>query len=142
MKEFNYKIAIFPGSFEHFHQGHVSVLKKAINIFEIIYVVVSNNEAKKNSEIKKRYENVINNDFIKNNNSKIKVLINNGLTVDVLKELNCYFIIRGMRNKKDFHYELNLYDEYKKMYNDFEIIYFLSDNDKRNISSSNLIREK
>lgn len=142
MKEFNYKIAIFPGSFDRFHQGHVSVLKKAINIFEIIYVVVSNNEAKKNSEIKKRYENVINNDFVKNNHNKIKVLINNGLTVDVLKELNCYFIIRGMRNKKDFHYELNLYDEYKKMYNDFEIIYFLSDNDKRNISSSNLIREK
>lgn len=137
----NYKIAIYPGTFEIFHNGHISVVQKGLQLFEKIYIVVSNNNTKKSTDINSRYNNVLNNDFVKNNN-KIEVIKNEGYTTDILNMLNCYYIIRGVRNSVDLEYEIALYDSYKQMSNDFEIVYFLSDKKIRNLSSSNILKEK
>lgn len=141
MKNKNYKIAIFPGSFNRFHEGHISVISKAINLFETIYVVISNNPNKKMENMEIREKNIIESQFFKDNKNKLKVIKNDGLTSDVLNMINCYYIIRGVRDKNDFEYELKLYDSYKKYSDDFEIIYFFSNEDKRKISST-LIKER
>ncbi len=135
----NYNIAIYPGTFEFFHDGHKSIINKAMKLFEIIYIVVSNNENKNSSHIEIRYNNIINSNFVKNNKN-IKVIKNEGLTIDILNMLNCYYIIRGVRSIEDFKYEMSLYDSYKQISIDFEIIYFLSDESMRKISSSSILR--
>lgn len=137
-----YNIAIYPGTFEIFHDGHISVLEKSKNIFKKIYLVVSNNENKKSSNISKRLENILNNPYINKNKKKIKVIKNEGLTIDILNKLKCYYIIRGVRSKKDFEYEFKLYDSYKSLSSEFEIIYFFSDKELRKMSSTFVLRSK
>lgn len=137
-----YNIAIYPGTFEKFHEGHISVLEKAKKLFKKIYLIVSNNENKNSSNINERFENIKNNIYILENKNKIQVLKNEGLTIDILNKLKCYYIIRGVRTKRDFEYELNLYDSYKSLSKEFEIIYFFSDKELREISSTFILRSK
>ncbi|MBD5423464.1 MAG: adenylyltransferase/cytidyltransferase family protein [Mycoplasma sp.] len=120
------KKAIFPGSFDPFHDGHNFVVQSAIEDgYEKIYIVVSWNEnkirtnsfEKSANEIKKRYKN----------NNKIKVMINkNELTVDICKKLDCYNIIRGYRDDKDLDYERELKKIYIKAENKINFILYKS----------------
>lgn len=136
----NRKVAIFPGTFEFFHEGHLDILKKGLNLFELIYIVVGNNFDKDSSSLDIRYQKILENKFIKKN-QRIKVIKNSGLTVNVLKKLKCNYIIRGIRNHNDIQYEIKLHDAYKLKSKKFEVIYFLSEKNKRDISSSKIKKE-
>lgn len=139
MKNNYNKKAIFPGTFEIFHEGHISILKKAIKIFDYIIVVVSNNENKISSSIFDRFENakkVIYDLKIKN----VEIIMNNGLTTDIASKLDIYYIIRGVRNGFDLNYEENLFYSYKKLNNKIEMVLFLS-SEKLKLSSSTSIKK-
>lgn len=139
MKNNYNKKAIFPGTFEIFHEGHISILKKAIRIFDYIIVVVSNNENKISSSIFDRFENakkVIYDLKIKN----VEIIMNNGLTTDIASKLDIYYIIRGVRNGFDLNYEENLFYSYKKLNNKIEMVLFLS-SEKLKLSSSTSIKK-
>lgn len=134
------KKAIFPGTFEIFHEGHVHILKKALKLFDYIYVVVAINPEKESSNIEQRYENVKKRiDELKIDNvSVIKWAFN---VVEIAKIKQVCFIIRGVRNEKDFLYEKMLLDEYKKEWDEIESVYFISNKELSNISSRNLIKQ-
>lgn len=135
------KKAIFPGTFEIFHEGHISILKKAIKIFDYIVVVVSNNEHKISSPLISRFQNakkIIDELNIKN----VEVIMNDGLTTDIAIKLNIYYIIRGIRNGFDLNYEENLFLSYKNLSNKIEMVLFVSSPDLDNISSSKIIKSK
>lgn len=137
----NRDIAIFPGTFEIFHEGHIHILEKGLKLFKKIYIVVSNNENKISSDLDIRYQNVL--CFIKKNNySDVEVIKNEGYTTDILKNLNCYYIIRGIRDIKDYNYEMRLYQKYKKVYNNCELIIFFSDDLYKDFSSNSILRSK
>lgn len=131
------KKAIFPGSFDPFHEGHKYVLDEALKIYDFVYIVISWNENKKRKhnfwiskfkikKILKKYKNV-------------KILINkNELTTNIAKKLKCYDLIRGIRNDKDFLYEKDLERKYKQYEPNINIIYFKSKKNLKNISSSNI----
>ncbi|CCP24535.1 adenylyltransferase/cytidyltransferase family protein [Mycoplasmopsis cynos] len=42
----NLKNALYAGSFNPIHEGHISILKKACEIFNTVYVLVSQNPDK------------------------------------------------------------------------------------------------
>lgn len=133
------KIAIYPGSFNPFHKGHLNILKKAILLFDKVYVVVSKNVNKSlDPDLQSRVENIKNliKDF-----SNVEIIINeNKLTTTIAKELNACFIIRGLRSQTDFEYEIKYYDGFKSLDPNIEVVYFISDYDKRSLSST-ILRE-
>lgn len=140
MKNNLQKKAIFPGTFEIFHKGHISILKKAIKIFDYIVIVVSNNENKFSSPIFNRFENVkkiVSQLKIKN----IEIIMNNGLTIDIVKKLGIHYIIRGVRNDFDLNYEQNLFYSYRKLNNKIEMILFISSPKLKLSSSTNIKKE-
>ena len=119
------KIAIYPGSFDLMHEGHLNIINKASLLFDKVYVVVTNNPEKKCQEnIDTRFEYALklvsldNVEIIKNESK---------LTVDVAKELNAKWIIRSGRNDIDFQYELELAAANKHLDNEVETVLIMPD---------------
>lgn len=119
------KTAIYPGSFDPIHTGHLNVIKKAAKLFDILIVVVSNNAEKNNqTDINERLLNA--RDLISIDNVKI-IKNSNKMTIDIAKENNAKWIIRSGRNGIDFKYELELAAAYKYQYSEIETIMIVPD---------------
>lgn len=118
------KIAIFPGSFDPFHVGHESIVRRAIPLFDKIVIMIGYNTNKKSFfPIEKRIK------WIKQvfkNVDKVEVRIHEGLTVDFCKEVNAGYILRGLRTSSDFEYERALAQINKKMLPEIETVFFLT----------------
>ena len=99
------KIAVFPGSFDPFTKGHEDVVNKALELFDEVVIGIGVNSSKKYFfDLDKRVKH-IESLF---ENKKIKVLTYQKLTVDFCKDINANFIVRGLRDNKDFEYEKSI----------------------------------
>ncbi|MGL5205534.1 MAG: pantetheine-phosphate adenylyltransferase [Metamycoplasmataceae bacterium] len=135
------KIAIYPGSFNPFHKGHISIINKALKLFDLIYVIVTLNPDKE-----------INNDLTLNalsikdhfiNNDKVIVRINDDkLTATLASELGAEFIIRSSRDNLDFKYECHLANINNSLNHKLETILFFPEYNHKNISSTILRHKK
>lgn len=101
------KIAVYAGSFDPLTNGHVWVIKEALKIFDKLIIAIGINPNKKPTfELKKKIE-MIKKTFA--NNSKIEIgQIDNKYLVNYAQEVGANFIIRGLRNAKDFEYEFGM----------------------------------
>ncbi|QGS52328.1 phosphopantetheine adenylyltransferase [Spiroplasma tabanidicola] len=130
-------IAIYPGSFNPFHQGHLDILNKAVKLFSKVYIVITKNIAK---ELEPNLASRV--IQVKNFTKEVKnceVLINQDeLTADFAKKLNASYIIRGVRNEADFSYEREIYDVNKYLNPKLETIILIADSEKREISSTSI----
>lgn len=133
------KIAIYPGSFDPIHEGHINIIEKACKLFDQVNVIISLNVNKQTTLDFSERELLVNqklshlpNVIVETNDSL--------LTSDKAKNLNAKYLIRGLRSSDDFKYELEYYDGMKTLDPELEIVYFISDHEKRAVSSS-IIKE-
>lgn len=102
------KIALYPGTFDPFTIGHLSILERALPLFDKIVIAVGVNDAKKCfSPTQQRVEDIAS---LMADNPKVKVISYEGLTVDVARKEGARFILRGVRSVTDFQYEQQLAD--------------------------------
>ncbi len=100
------KIGLFPGSFDPFTKGHEDVVFKALSLFDEVVIGVGVNSTKKYLfELDKRIEH-IKSHFVNHPNVSVKTY--SKLTVDFCKDVKAQFIIRGLRDSKDFEYEKSI----------------------------------
>lgn len=129
--------ALFPGSFDPFHEGHYQILLKANAMFDEVIVLVAVNEQKNSQTILKRYEQV--KQFLASKQLANKVIYSeNTFTVDVAKAHNCDYLVRGLRNSDDLIYEMELYKQNKILNPQIETIYFVAEDDYYELASSKL----
>ena len=86
------KIAVYPGSFDPITNGHLEVLKRALNIFDRVIVLVAINPEKKSRfSVEERVA------MIKESvdNNRVEVDSSDGLTVKYAKEHGATHLIRG-----------------------------------------------
>ena len=129
------KKAIYPGSFDPIHKGHINIIKKASKLFDELLVVVSNNPEKNNqNDINERLNKVISSiEGLKN----VKAISNNKtLTSKLASSLDISFLVRSGRNDIDFKYELELAAANKHLNNNLETIMFFPDLDDVDYSST------
>ena len=99
-------IAIYPGSFDPIHLGHVRIVENAATIFDQVIVVAMQNREKKGFlSIEKRQE-LLKTSFEHLNN--VVTDSSTGLVVDVAKALNADVIIKGVRSSADFEIEMQM----------------------------------
>ena len=114
------KIAVFPGSFSPFTFGHLSIIERMLPLFDKIIVAIGVNSTKNSS-----YPTEKNTIWIKNilkNHEKIEVISYNGLTVEICKKLNANYIIRGIRDEKDFEFEKKVAQNNKELNSEIETL--------------------
>ncbi len=131
------KTAIFPGSFDPFTLGHKDIADRALKIFDRVVIGVGFNENKSG------FINV--NDRVKGiakvyaEEPRVLVESYSGLTIEFARKHDASFIIRGLREVKDFEYERNLADTNSAI-SDIETVFLVARPELGFISSS-MVRE-
>ena len=137
------KVAIYPGTFDPITFGHIDVIKKGLKLFDKIVVAVSDVDNKdylfnsdERIEIVKKallYD-------LKLNKKKISIISFTSLTTDLCKKHKSNIILRGLRAVSDFEYEFQLAGMNRKLNNNIETIFLMSDVENQ-IISSKLVKE-
>lgn len=100
--------ALFPGSFNPFTIGHLSVVERAAPLFsELIIAIGINCRKDTEPDLTKRIKQIQNATAHLPN---VKVISYSGLTIEACQAENARYMVRGVRNTTDFEYERNLAD--------------------------------
>lgn len=129
------KKAIYPGTFDPITNGHIDIIKRALNIFDHIILAISNNSSNKKTLFKANERvNLAKRVFHQTKN--IEVFIFDGLMVNFAKKYKVNAIIRGLRNISDFNYELKLAYMNRHINPNLESVFFIPSAESSFISSS------
>jgi pantetheine-phosphate adenylyltransferase len=132
------KIAIYPGSFDPFTNGHINIIERGVRVFDKLIVAVAHNVSKKTTfTIEERVE-VIREIF--HNRPEVKVDYFQGLLVEYARKMGTNILLRGMRTVSDFEYELQMALSNKTLSPEIETIFMVTEGEYSHISSS-LIKE-
>ena len=132
----NKRIAIIGGTFDPITIGHESFVRRALELFDLVYVSICCN-AEKNCmfSLQQRLEML---SVAFEGEDRIVPIIHNGLIADLAKEKSAV-IVKGLRYSSDFDYE-HLQAESNYLINGTETI-FLSSHSNETFITSSLIRE-
>jgi len=128
------KIAVFPGSFDPFTVGHESIVNRAQVLFDKIYIAIGYNAKKDALFSLEDRKDFINQVF--SGNHKIEIVHFEGLTIDLCKQLNANYILRGLRTAADFEYERAIAQVNKAMYEGIETVFLLTMPEHTPVNSS------
>ncbi|WP_440634826.1 pantetheine-phosphate adenylyltransferase [Candidatus Pelagibacter sp. HIMB1746] len=132
------KIAIYPGTFDPITYGHIDVIKKALKLFDKIVVGVSDVSNKNYLFSSEERIEIVNKALFKDlklNKKKIIVVSFSSLTTDLCKKYKSNIILRGLRAVSDFEYEFQLAGMNRKLNQNIETIFLMSDVENQIISS-------
>ena len=132
------KIAIYPGTFDPITYGHIDLIKKALKLFDKIVVGVSDVSSKNYLFSTDERIDIVNKALfydLKLNNKKITVVSFGSLTTDLCIKYKSNIILRGLRAVSDFEYEFQLAGMNRKLNNNIETIFLMSDVENQIISS-------
>ncbi|EJR53495.1 phosphopantetheine adenylyltransferase [Bacillus cereus VD107] len=131
-------IAISSGSFDPITLGHLDIIKRGAKVFDEVYVVVLNNSSKKPFfSVEERLE------LIKEATKDIpnvKVDSHSGLLVEYAKMRNANAILRGLRAVSDFEYEMQITSMNRKLDENIET-FFIMTNNQYSFLSSSIVKE-
>ena len=132
------KVAIYPGTFDPITYGHIDVIKKSLKLFDKIVVGVSDASNKNYLFNSDERIDIVNKALFKDlklNRTKILVVSFSSLTTDLCKKYKSNIILRGLRAVSDFEYEFQLAGMNRKLNNNIETIFLMSDVENQIISS-------
>ncbi len=100
------KIGLFPGSFDPFTKGHEVVVSKALALFDEVIIAIGVNSKKTYLfDLDRRIQHI---ESLFINSLNVRVVSYQKLTVDFCEEIGANFIIRGLRDSKDFEFEKSI----------------------------------
>jgi pantetheine-phosphate adenylyltransferase len=132
------RIAVFPGSFDPIHNGHLDILRRAIPLFDEVVIAVLKNEGKSPMfSVDERQEMIRE---LVGGEATIRVESFSGLLVDFVDRVGAKVIVRGLRALSDFDYEFQLALMNRRLNPRVETV-FMMPKDELSYLSSRLIKE-
>ena len=131
--------ALFPGSFDPFTNGHLDTIERAAKLFDQVIVAILTNTGKNSfftldEKIQLTKEATA-------HLTNVKVIgKSTGLTIHIAEELETNYLIRGIRNVKDYEYERDIAHMNETLDPEIETVFFLAKKEYSFVSSS-MIKE-
>ncbi len=117
------KTAIYPGTFDPITNGHLSLVQRAVNLFdELVVAVAENSDKTALFSLDERY------DLVKKSladTDRVTVIKFDGLLAKLAREKNACAIIRGLRAVSDFDYEFQMALMNRKMAREVETVFLM-----------------
>ena len=132
------KIAIYPGTFDPITYGHIDVIKKGLKLFDKLVVAVSDVDNKNYLFSSEERIDIVKKALfldLKLSRKKIDIISFTSLTTDLCKKYKSNIILRGLRAVSDFEYEFQLAGMNRKLNNNIETLFLMSDVENQIISS-------
>ncbi|MEY2816544.1 MAG: pantetheine-phosphate adenylyltransferase [Chloroflexota bacterium] len=98
--------ALFPGTFDPIHYGHMDIANRASKLFDEVVMAVYDKPLKNLLFSPEERMALVNESF--RDNPKIKVTGYSGLTIEFAKQINAHVIVRGLRVFSDFEFEFRM----------------------------------
>jgi len=132
------KLAICPGSFDPVTNGHLDIIRRGAKVFEEIVVTVFNNQSK--SPLFTVEERIQLLEESLKDLPNVRVDSSSGLLMDYAKEVGATAVIRGLRAVSDFEYEMQITSMNRKLNEDVETLFMMT-NTKYSFLSSSMVKE-
>lgn len=131
-------IAVCPGSFDPVTLGHLDIITRGAKVFDKVIVAVLNNRSKQPLfSVEERVQLL--RDVTKDLHN-VEVDCFHGLLIDYVKEKKASAIIKGLRAVSDFEYEMQMASINRKLDEDVET-FFMMTNNKFSYLSSSIVKE-
>jgi len=130
--------ALFPGTFDPIHFGHMDIARRAARLFDELIIGVYDRPLKNSMFIPRERLSLVKEAFKDDKN--IKVAGYNGLTVNYARQIDAQVIVRGLRVFSDFEFEFRMALANHRLANDIEVVVFIT-NEEHTFLSSSTVRE-
>ncbi len=131
--------ALFPGTFDPIHYGHMDIANRASKLFDEVVMAVYDKPLKNLMFSPEQRISLVQEAF--QNNPKIKVTGYSGLTIEFAKQIEAQVIVRGLRVFSDFEFEFRMALANQRMAGDAVETVALITAEQHTFLSSSTVRE-
>ena len=132
------RIAVYAGSFDPIHNGHVDIVERCQTIFdEVVVAVLSNQEKKALFSVDERVAMIRD---LESEHREVRVESFSGLLVDFMDQVEARTIVRGLRAVSDFEYEFQMALMNRRLNPGVETVFMMPKEDFSYLSSR-LVKE-
>ena len=126
--------ALFPGTFDPIHYGHIDIATRASRLFDEVVMAVYDKPLKSLMFSPEERMDLVRQAFA--GNPKIKVTGYSGLTVEYARQIDAQVIVRGLRVFSDFEFEFRMGLANQRLASDIETVAFITAEEHTFLSSS------
>ncbi|PKD43425.1 pantetheine-phosphate adenylyltransferase [Rhodohalobacter barkolensis] len=131
------RIALYPGSFDPWTNGHLDILSRAVKMFDKIIVTVAVNN-KKNAvftgeeRIELIRESIQDYDW----SDQVEIIQFTGLLIDLARKKDVNVLLRGVRQISDFEYEFRMALANRRLAPEVDTVFLMPDEQLTFISAT------
>ncbi|MBT3786308.1 pantetheine-phosphate adenylyltransferase [bacterium] len=130
------RILLYPGSFDPPTMGHFDVVKRGLVMCESLVVGITKGSSGKKFLFGDEERKIMFESYLEGLDLPVKVMIYDGLTVDLATQLGAFGILRGLRTYTDFEHEFQMAAMNKHLAEQLETVFIRTDESLAHISSS------
>lgn len=134
----NEKVVVYPGTFDPITNGHISIVNRALKIFDRLIIAILNNPNKAPLFTLQERMDMIGE--VLKDRPEISVDSFEGLLVDYVVQMKTNVILRGLRALSDFEYEFQMALMNRKLNREVQSVFLMTDY-KWFYTSSTIIKE-